>query len=466
MTRKSSTRPSAATSATRGSRWTTPATDRPRCAIKACEYDLALIDLVMPGMDCSAVACGGRGAWAANAAEQAGLAVLRKAVEIRPEMPTVIITGHPDVDTAVAALRLGAADYLGKPIKFAELEVVLQRATHLRTLRHEKRHVPKAARKIPPPAHPGACLGELVGDSPATNEVRRQIREAVEAGCEMVLITGETGTGKDVTARAIHAQAAAAGDPFVAVSCPAFADSLLESELFGHVKGAFTGATEERAGCFEQANGGTIFLDEAGDLSLPAQAKILRVLETRSLRRVGGAEEISVQVRAIAATNAPLEELVQSGRFRRDLFYRLNAYAIHLSPLRQRRADILPLAEHFLASYAATKGLSLEGFDADAADRLRAYDFPGNARELRYLVQRAAMFCRSGRIRAEHLALPAKSGPSRPAPSTSPSSEEQERILLLGALEAARWNCRQAAQQLGIPYSTFRYKMSRLGIRK
>ena len=411
-------------------------------SIKACDYDLALIDLVMPGME--------------------GLAVLRKAVEIRPEMPTVIITGHPGVETAVAALRLGAADYLGKPIKLAELEAVLHRVTHLRTLRNDKQHMPKAARKIPLPARPRANQGELVGDSPATSEVRRQIREAVEAGCEMVLITGETGTGKDVTAREIHFQAAAAGDPFVAVSCPAFADSLLESELFGHVKGAFTGATEERAGCFEQANGGTIFLDEAGDLSLPAQAKILRVLETRSLRRVGGAEEISVQVRAIAATNAPLEELVQSGRFRRDLFYRLNAYSIHLLPLRQRREDILPLAEYFLGSYAAVKGLPLDGFDADAAGKLREYDFPGNARELRYLVERAAMLCRSGRILAEHLALPDKRGP---APSLV-SGEEQERTLLLDALEEARWNCRNAAQRLGLPYSTLRYKMSRLGIRK
>ena len=411
-------------------------------SIKTHDYDLALIDLVMPGMD--------------------GLAVLRKAVEIRPEMPVVIITGHPDLETAVTALRLGAADYLGKPIKLAELEAVLQRARYLRTLCHDRRHVPKTARRIPPPACPRADQGELVGISPAANEVRRQIREAVEAGCEMVLITGETGTGKEVTAREIHFQAAAADDPFVAVSCPAFADSLLESELFGHVKGAFTGATEERAGCFEQANGGTIFLDEAGDLSLAAQAKILRVLETRSLRRVGGSEEIAVSVRAIAATNAPLEELVHSGRFRRDLFYRLNAYSIHLLPLRQRREDILPLAEYFLAGYAAEKGLFLEGFEADAAARLQEYDFPGNARELRYLVQRAALLCRSGRVLAEHLALPAKSGPAR----SDRSGEEQERAILLDALEESRWNCRHAAQRLGLPYSTLRYKMCRLGIKK
>ena len=420
-------------------------------AVRSRDYDLALIDLMMPGME--------------------GLAVLRSAMEIRPEMPTVIITGHPDVETAVAALRLGAADYLAKPIKLAELDGVLERARYHRTLRNDKQHLPKAARKIRLPQPASGCparaeSGALVGESAATCEVRRQIREAVEAGCEMVLITGETGTGKEVTAREIHCQAAEPGDPFVAVSCPAFADSLLESELFGHVRGSFTGATEERAGCFELANGGTIFLDEAGDLSLPAQAKILRVLETRSLRRVGGGKEISVQVRVIAATNAPLEELVQSGRFRRDLFYRLNAYSIHLSPLRQRPEDILPLAGRFLADYAAAKGLSLEGFDAAAAARLQAYDFPGNARELRYLVQRAAMVCRSGPIRVEHLAVPASTCATPAALSRGVSGEERERTVLVGALEQAHWNCRQAAQRLGLPYSTLRYKMCRLGIRK
>ena len=411
-------------------------------SIQARAYDLALIDLVMPGME--------------------GLAVLRKAVEIRAEMPAVIITGHPDLETAVAALRLGAADYLRKPIKLTELDAVLKKSRNLRTLRNDKRRVPNAARKIPAAVRSRANQGELAGTSPATDEVRRQIREAVAAGCEMVLITGETGTGKEVAAREIHFQAAAADDPFVAVSCPAFANSLLESELFGHVKGTFTGATEDRTGCFEQANGGTLFLDEAGDLSLTAQAKILRVLETRSVRRVGGSQEIAVSVRVIAATNAPLEELVQSGRFRRDLFYRLNAYAIHLLPLRDRRADILPLADHFLRDYAFAKGLSLEGFAAEAAGKLQAYDFPGNARELRYLVERAAILCRSGWILAEHLALPVKAGLPRPAGL----GEEQERTLLLGALEESRWNCRHAAQRLGIPYSTLRYKMARLGIRK
>ena len=212
------------------------------------------------------------------------------------------------------------------------------------------------------PSRPALPKRGLVGNSPSTQEVRRQIREAVEAACETILITGETGTGKEVVAREIHFQAATPEDPFIAVSCPAMPDSLVESELFGHVKGAFTGATEDRVGYFEMADGSTILLDEAGDLSLAAQAKILRVLETRTLRRVGGSEEIAVQVRVIAATNAPLEDYVATGQFRRDLFYRLNAYTIRLAPLRERREDILPLAEHFLAAYAGPRNLPLDGF--------------------------------------------------------------------------------------------------------
>ena len=245
-----------------------------------------------------------------------------------------------------------------------------------------------------------------MGTSPATQKVRRQIREVVEAGCETILITGETGTGKEVTAREIHFQASSPGDPFIAVSCATLTDSLVESELFGHVKGSFTGATEDRMGCFELADGSTLLLDEAGDLSLSAQAKILRVMETRTLRRVGGSEEITVNLRVIAATNSPLEERVESGSFRRDLFHRLNVYAIHLSPLSERREDILPLAEHFLADYTAPRSLQMEGFSTTAREKLLGYDFPGNARELRYLVERAAILCRAGLILPEHLSLP------------------------------------------------------------
>jgi DNA-binding NtrC family response regulator len=285
----------------------------------------------------------------------------------------------------------------------------------------------------------------------------------VEAGCETVLICGETGTGKEVVAREIHFQASSDESPFIAVSCPALPDTLVESELFGHARGAFTGAVSNRIGYFEMADGGTLFLDEVADLSPAAQAVLLRAIETRAFRPVGGQKEVRVNVRVIAATNAPLEERVEAGGFRRDLFYRLNAYTIRLLPLRERREDILPLAGHFLSVYARARGLRFEGFSPEAKDLLLEYDFPGNARELRNLVERAAILRRSGQIMPEHLNLPGAPGDAPASPSALPA-EGQERAFLVRALEAARWNRRQAAKDLGIPYSTLRYKMQKLGI--
>jgi DNA-binding NtrC family response regulator len=413
--------------------------------LETTDYDLALFDVRMPGMD--------------------GLSLLASAGRLRPDMPAVIITGHADLEIAVQALRLGAADFLAKPVKLLELDGVLEKCARLRGLQRDKRRLGAAIRGIQAPAATCSEGGALVGDSPATRQVRRQIREAVEADCETILITGETGTGKEVTAREIHFQAGTAQDPFIAVCCAAMPDALVESELFGHVKGSFTGAAEDRVGYFELANGSSVFLDEVGDLSLAAQAKILRVLETRTLRRVGGSQEIAVQVRVIAATNVPLEEAVRAGRFRQDLLYRLNGYTIHLLPLRDRREDILPLAQHFLSRYAARRGLQFTGFSAVAQEKLLAYDFPGNARELLHIVERAAIMCRSGQVQAEHLALPnpTVTPPPSPRPDSGPTPE---RTRILAALDEAHWNCRQAAQKLAMPYSTLRFKMQKLGIKR
>jgi len=419
-------------------------------SIEARDHDLALVDVRMPGMD--------------------GFDLLAKAEGLRPEMPVVTITGHADMEVAIQALRLGAADFLPKPVKLEELDAVLEKCLRLRGLRRDGRRLREAIRGIQGPGAGRPAEGTLVGTSPATHKLRRQIREVVEAGCETILITGETGTGKEVAAREIHFQASSPGDPFIAVSCATLTDSLVESELFGHVKGSFTGATEDRMGCFELADGSTLLLDEAGDLSLSAQAKILRVLETRTLRRVGGSEEITVHVRVIAATNSPLEERVESGSFRRDLFHRLNVYAIHLSPLSERREDILPLAEHFLAGYATPRGLPLEGLSTGARDKLLGYDYPGNARELRYLVERAAILCRSGLILPEHLTLPETTettvSPALPEADSPKSDEDQERARILSALEKSRWNRRQATLILAMPYSTLRYRMQKLGINR
>jgi two-component system, NtrC family, response regulator AtoC len=411
-------------------------------ALEAHEYDLALVDVRMPGMD--------------------GLALLTRAEQLRPDLPVVIVTGQADLKLTVQALRLGAADFLTKPVKLVELDAVLEKVLRLRGLRRDKRRLHGAIRGLQARAEAGSAGTGLVGASPATHQLRQQIREAVEAGCETILITGETGTGKEVTAREIHFCAHAPDVPFIAVSCPALPESLVESELFGHVKGSFTGASQDRIGYFELADGSTIFLDEIGDLPASVQAKILRVLETRSLRRVGASEEITVQVRVIAATNAPLEEHVQSGSFRRDLFYRLNVYRIHLLPLRERREDILPLAEHFLTLYAAPRRLQFGGFSAGARDKLLSYAFPGNVRELRYLVERAAILGRSGQIQPEHLTLPS----AAPAALLPCADEDPERAPLLRSLDEAHWNLREAAKRLGVPYSTLRYKMQKLGIKK
>ena len=413
-------------------------------AIKEGEYDLALFDLQMPGMD--------------------GLSLLAKVREIRPEMSVAIITGHGNMDVAIQALRLGATDFLTKPVKLLELDAVLVRITQFNLLRQDMNRLRVTIRGIQ--ASEDLRLGNrsFVGTSAATRKVREQIRQAVDAACDTILIIGETGTGKEVVAREIHFLASSHECPFIAVSCPAMPDTLVESELFGHVKGAFTGAMEDRPGCFELADGGTLFLDEVADLSASAQAALLRVLETRTLRRIGSSREITVHIRVIAATNAPLEDLVESREFRSDLFYRLNVFTIYLLPLRHRREDILPLAEHFLSVYASPRGLRSDGFSEEAKAALLNYDFPGNARELRNIVERAAILCRSGQILPEHLSLPEyfhSQVTSRPAET---EDDEQERIRILNALEEARWNRRQAAEILGMPYSTLRYKIQKLGI--
>ena len=306
---------------------------------------------------------------------------------------------------------------------------------------------------------------DLVGNSPATQQVRERVRQAITANVDTILLTGETGTGKEVVAREIHFQGSSEENPFIAVNCSAFSESLVESELFGHVKGAYTDATTDRAGYFEMANNGTLLLDEIADLSLDIQVKLLRVLDTRRLRRLGGAQEISFQERIISAFNRDPVSLVRSGQFRSDLFHRLNVFPIHLIPLRERQEDILPLANHFLGTYTVKSGRSFDGFSEATKSSLLDYQYPGNVRELRNIVERTAALCpaKVSLIGAEHLDIQedALEEMSRQSDQSAPENE-YERIVQ--ALNENQWNRRQVAEKLGIPYSTLLYRMKRLGI--
>ena len=309
----------------------------------------------------------------------------------------------------------------------------------------------------------------LLGASEAIQAIRDDVRQAAASGCESILITGETGTGKEVVARDIQRWSPVPDAPFVAVSCPAIPDTLAESELFGHTKGSFTGATTDHRGFFSMADGGTLFLDEVGDLSPRAQAVLLRVLETRQLRPVGATREQSVRVRVVAATNVELDGA--SDRFRQDLYYRLSVFRIHIPPLRERVEDVMPLAEHFLSELAKRRRSPARRFGGAARLELESHAYPGNVRELRAVVERAVIRCDEAIIEPRHLCLQqVRRGPAivraLPAPGIVGSDAPGDvRVLMLGALERSRWNRRQAAAELGVPYSTFRYRLLQLGIK-
>ncbi len=398
-------------------------------------FDLVLVDVRMPQLD--------------------GLEVTRLLQSEQPELAVVVITGHGTLELAIEALRIGAADFLAKPIGLLELDGVLERVVRLSQLQRRSRKLTETVRGLQRAAISG---DQLIGESPAIERVRALVQQVVEARCETVLITGETGTGKEVVAQSIHALGGK-DRPFIAVNCAALPENLVESELFGHVRGAFTGAVGDRPGCFEMADGGTLFLDEISDLSAAAQATLLRVLETRRVRRLGAVRETEFAACVLAATHTPLERLVAEGHFRADLFYRLGLFPIHLPPLREHLEDVLPLAEHFLELFAGRRRVPVPVLAPDAQAALCMYSFPGNARELRNVVERAAMVTRDGEIRAEHLSFPTAGAPVVAGPQ---ESGEKERLRV--ALEAVHWNRRKAAEALQMPYSTLRWKMNRLGL--
>lgn len=398
-----------------------------------------------------------------------GLELVRRIRAEHAATAVVVLTGYGSVDAAVRALRLGAADFLTKPAVDAELRVALERASAQHALLAENAGLRRAVERR-------TGLSGIVGRDARMSRVYELVR-AVAPGKTTVLMTGESGTGKSLVARAIHDLSPRRDRPFVEISCGSIPESLLESELFGHVKGAFTGAHADKVGRFAAAHGGTLFLDEINSASPAMQLKLLRVLQERRFEPVGSSKTVEADVRVVLASNQPLEALVADGRFRQDLYYRINVVTIELPPLRERRADVAELATQFLRAHGAELGKALIGFTPEAAAALERYPFPGNVRELRNIVERAAVLSTSPTIGLQDLPdaltreAPAPAGPRAAEPEAAwvpvtleEALREPERRILLRALEANGWNRQRTADQLGINRTTLYKKMRTLGI--
>jgi two-component system, NtrC family, response regulator HydG len=390
-------------------------------------FDVILSDLRMPGMS--------------------GIDVLRKLREARVDAAFIVMTGFGSIDSAVESMKLGAIDFMQKPFFRDELLMRVRAAVDRRQLARQVDLLQKHIR-------PAGTLDALIGDSPPMQRVKDLIRRAAAAP-GTVLITGETGTGKELVARAIHASSPRAQKPFVTLNCAALTESLLETELFGHARGAFTGADAARAGLIEHASGGTFFLDEIGTMSAQLQAKLLRALESGEVRRIGSNESRAVDVRFVAATNLDLQAAVRSGAFRQDLYYRLNVLHVHLPPLRERPGDVKRLVEHFLERYGPSAGV--ERCSESAWAVLSAYNYPGNVRELEHVVQRAVAVAQAAQI--EPGDLPEQMVATRPAPPTPEGSvaaarERAERDMIVAALARHRSEVGAAARELQISRTT------------
>jgi DNA-binding NtrC family response regulator len=413
-------------------------------ALDGAPADLLLADLRMPGMD--------------------GMRLLEEVRSRFPDTLVVLVTAQGDERTAVQALKLGAYDYLPKPFDNEEIRAVVRHAREVLSLREENRRLR---------AELSGEFRGMVGDSAAIREVADTIRRAGPTDAT-VLVTGESGTGKELAARALHAESRRAGSPFIALNCSALPGELIESELFGHVKGAFTGADRDRAGVFEAADGGTLFLDEVGDLAPPAQAKLLRALEERRVTPVGTTASRPVDVRLIAATNRQLEEMAARGEFREDLLYRIQVVTLRLPPLRERRADIPALAIHFVAEFAARHDRPVRSLSAAARRALVAYDWPGNVRELRNVLERAVVLAETEEI--DVAALPPRvtgattaPGPVDAALADLPFTEARDRAMdafersfLAAALERHGGNVSATARALGLHRQSLQKILRRL----
>jgi len=398
---------------------------------------LILTDLKMPGMD--------------------GLALLRKVKRLSPEVEIIGFTGQGSIEEAVEAMKQGAWDFLTKPIDRARLLQVVRRALEKQALVqvNQALHAGVAGLRAPRP---------LIAQSPAMKRVLQLVGQVSASGAT-VLLQGESGTGKELLARAIHAGSPRKERPLITVNCAAIPEGLLESELFGHEKGAFTGAAARKPGRFELADGSTLFLDEVAELSPAMQAKLLRVLQEREIEPLGATRTLTVDVRILAATNQDLAGLVQERRFREDLYYRLTVITITVPPLRDRPEDLLPLAEHFLRLYAHHAHKAFQGFSPDALTLMRRHAWPGNVRELEHAIQRAVLLATGPEVTAPSLAIYPDAGPSAfPELPQAPTLSDLERANILRTLERCEGNQTRAAQALGINRSTLWRKLKQYGI--
>lgn len=416
-----------------------------RALLQQHSFDLCLTDLNLP--------------------DGSGLTLVQQIVEQQPQLPVAVITAYGSMDTAIEALKAGAFDFVSKPIELPRLRELVNRALQLKQSVSE------------PEQHPQLSQ-QLLGQSSAMQQLRAMLTKLARSQAP-VYISGESGTGKEVVARLIHQLGPRSNSPFVPVNCGAIPTELMESEFFGHKKGSFTGATEDKQGLFQSAQGGTLFLDEVADLPLSMQVKLLRAIQEKKIRPIGGQQEIAVDLRILSATHKNLAQMVDAGHFRQDLYYRINVIELKIPPLRDRDGDVLILAEAFLQKLAQDWQMTPPVLSAAARQQLQAYSFPGNVRELQNTLERALTLCEGDTILPEHLQL--DTGRSLPSGSaaagdlpTMPQGlppegleaylQNIEKQLLMRALELSHWNRTAAAKKLGMSFRSLRYRLKKLGL--